>query len=448
MATSQLVLAMPVVTATSPVSGPGGTVVTVFGTGLAGATSVGFGSAGSAAPAAVSDTQVSAASPAAGTGTVSVTVTTPAGTSAPTAAAQYTYAAGGTASTAGPGVSGSGQIEPASVVSQPPGVTSQGYYIDPGLSSQLVNSIVNILQSASTPDALEAQNIILRRVALQGDVIGSRIPPPKNISEIGGYINLLATLHEPEMRSQALAGILGVAGPIEPRGWVSNDQLLSMVTLPNDRPAGPAQPRLSLTFVVRSDFSSELQAALTTLHQQGCTLPLSGPPAITLPPATPGGLPPADALPYLGRALDLATAAALVNPQTDPLALARIQGSSSPFQIVSRVLAPGVTGVAPANYDALQCTETSCSIVTVTNGQYVPVEPLLANAGFYPASSLPQPTSTTSTTWAHFTNITGLVPGVTKLGDEMSLLYNLSVINHSAFASALNWTWNGTKFTT
>jgi hypothetical protein len=309
-----------------------------------------------------------------------------------------------------------------------------------------VNSIVNILQSASSPDALEAQNIILRRIALQGDVAGFRTPPAQNITEIGGYLNLLTTLNQPEMRAQALAGILGVAGPTEPLGWVSNDQPLSFVTLANDRPGGPAQPTLSLTFVVRSDFSSELQAALSTLHQQGCTLPLSGHPAISLPPATPGGLPPADALPYLGRTLDLATATALVNPPTDPLALVRAQGSSGPFWIVSNVLAPGVSAVASSNYDALQCTPASCSVVTVTNAQYVPVEPLLANAGFYPASPLPRPTSNASASWAHFTNITGLIPGVTKLGDELSLLYNWAAINHSVFASALHWTWNGTSF--
>jgi len=68
--------------------------------------------------------------------------------------------------------------------------------------SQLVQSLIGIVQNAASPDALEAQNIILRRIALQGDVIGSRIPPPRNISEIGGYLNLLSTLKENAMREQ------------------------------------------------------------------------------------------------------------------------------------------------------------------------------------------------------------------------------------------------------
>ena len=52
-------------------------------------------------------------------------------------------------------------------------------------------------------------------LALQGDVIQSRIPAPRNITEIGGYLNLLQTLGQAEMRTQTLAGALGVAGPGE-----------------------------------------------------------------------------------------------------------------------------------------------------------------------------------------------------------------------------------------
>lgn len=440
--------APPVVTGVSPASGAGGTTVTITGTGLTGATSVGFGSTSRATPTAVTDTRLNAVAPPGPTGTVPVTVTTPAGTSAASSTAQFTFAAPGSGSTGttSPGTVSTVSTSPATVIptqAEP----AQGYYVDPGLSAQLVSSLVNIMQSASSPDALEAQNIILRRIALQGDVVGSRMPPPRNISEIGGYINLLTSLRQPEMRSQAVAGILGVAGPTEPLGWVSNDQLLAFVTLPNDRPAGTAQPALALTFTVRSDFSSAVQAALGALHQQGCALPIAGHPVMTLPPATPGALPPADALPYLGRTLDLATAAALVNPQADPLALIRAQGTGNPFQIAARVLAAGTSAVAPAGYDAMQCTVSSCSVVAVPQGQYVPVAPVLATAGFYPASPLPQPTSLTSAGWAHFTNITGLVPGVTKLGDELSLLYNWGVINRSRFAAALHWTWNGQAFT-
>ncbi len=85
--------AAPTVTGISPASGPdtGGTAVTISGTGFTGATSVSFGGA-SAKYAIVSDTEIMATSPASATdGPVDVTVTTPAGTSAPVQADQFSY---------------------------------------------------------------------------------------------------------------------------------------------------------------------------------------------------------------------------------------------------------------------------------------------------------------------------------------------------------------------
>jgi hypothetical protein len=81
----------PAVTAISPSSGTtdGGPAVTITGTNLAGATSVSFGGL---AGRIISDsgTQITVVSPS-GKGTVYITVTTAAGTSAPTAACEYTY---------------------------------------------------------------------------------------------------------------------------------------------------------------------------------------------------------------------------------------------------------------------------------------------------------------------------------------------------------------------
>ncbi len=82
---------LPAVTGVSPGSGSaaGGTTVTITGTGLADATAVRFG--GIAGPiTADSGTQITVTSPPS-TGTVTITVTTPAGTSRPTTAGHYTY---------------------------------------------------------------------------------------------------------------------------------------------------------------------------------------------------------------------------------------------------------------------------------------------------------------------------------------------------------------------
>jgi sugar lactone lactonase YvrE len=86
--------ALPKVSALSPNEGPevGGTMVTITGEHLSHATEVKFGSSKSAAVEAKSDTEVIAKSPG-GTGPVHLTVSTPGGTSSPTASDEFSYRA-------------------------------------------------------------------------------------------------------------------------------------------------------------------------------------------------------------------------------------------------------------------------------------------------------------------------------------------------------------------
>lgn len=315
----------------------------------------------------------------------------------------------------------------------------------PTTGDPMADALLNMVKSASSPEVFQAQDMLLRRLALEGNVIPSRVRAPSNISEIGGYYNLLSTLGETAMREQMLAGILGVAGPNPPLGWLANSPPLAMVPTQNDRPEGAFQAAIPLTFSVRSDFANAVQQGLAALHNQGCALPLQSN-IYPLPASVLGSQPPDDALPYLGRALDIVPASALNDPATDPVALARPSATSNAFAPVARVLSPGSVAVTPANWDALKCDATQCTPVTITNGTYVAIAPILNAAGFYQASPPPQPSSNTSTAWARFTNVTGLVSGVTKLGDELSLLYSVSDIAGSAFANSLNWVWRGSKF--
>jgi hypothetical protein len=82
----------PTISGISPAGGPqaGGTTVTVTGTGLASATSVSFGTTKGTNLKDISGTQLQVDAPA-GTGTVPVTVVAPAGSSAPSSGAQFTY---------------------------------------------------------------------------------------------------------------------------------------------------------------------------------------------------------------------------------------------------------------------------------------------------------------------------------------------------------------------
>jgi IPT/TIG domain-containing protein len=355
---------------------------------------------------------------------------------------------GGTAGTgAGFGV---GTLLPGGGGSAPP--SNLPYYVDPGLTAQLVQSLMGLVQNAASPDALEAQNLILRRMALEGDVIGSRMPPPRNISEIGGYLNLLGTLKEKAMREQALAGILGVAGPTKALGWITNNQPLSMVAITNDRPAVAAQSSFPLTVLVRSDFVGPMQTALKTLHTYGARLPLTSPSVITLPPGGSGTIaPPApNILFFLGRAIQIAPSAALTVPGADPIALVSAS-SAGPFQLGANVLFPPTASVPSASQAstdlfAVACSPTAQAIVQMATSPYILIGPTLATSGYYPAFPVPVPANSTVTSWAWLTNTTGLVAGSTELGDELTLLYRQDQIASSVFASMLSWTWNGSVF--
>ncbi len=94
----------PTVSALSPASGPvaGGTSVTITGSGLTGATAVSFGTVAATSFTVVSDSEITALSPAHAAGPVDVRVTTTAGTSADTAADDYSYAEGSTTTPVAP----------------------------------------------------------------------------------------------------------------------------------------------------------------------------------------------------------------------------------------------------------------------------------------------------------------------------------------------------------
>jgi hypothetical protein len=410
----------PTVTSLSPVTGTaaGGTLVALTGTGFTNAILVGFGATQASSIAVLSDTSLVAVSPP-GTGNVNVTVVTPNGISTVGPAAQFAYT--GTA----------------------PGATTPP--LDPALTSQIVGSLLAMIQANNSPDAAAAQSIVLRRLALQGDVVGSRIPAPRNITEIGGYFNLLETLGESAMREQTLASILGVAGPI-PSLTTLQPQPLSMVSVTNDRPPGVAQPSLPLSVQVRSDFVRGLLDALKQLHAQNATMPFAGPTSLILPAGGPGTSLPADPLFYLGRVLTLAPAAALQSAASDPLVLARKAGTVGAFDIMANVLSAGGVPVLPDNYEALQIAAAAVNKVPLNNTSLVKLAPLLAGAGFYPASPLPEPSSSTDIAWTRLSNITGLVVGKTTLDDELALLYPPSLIAASAFAPALGYTWDGANF--
>jgi hypothetical protein len=312
----------------------------------------------------------------------------------------------------------------------------------PTLDPSIVAALVSVIQSGASPEIIAMQKQLLERLLLEGDVVPSRIPPPLNITEVGGYINLLASLSQPALQIELISSALGIAPPLSmlsmPRGHP-----LAMVTLPEDRPSGSLQPTIPLTWYVRSDFRDAMTAALAALHAQGGLLPLLSPRA-SLPPQDPSSVAPSDFLPYIGREISALPTVALNDPTSDPIALAS-QTSGGPYKIVSAATGSGAPAAAQW-YTLKWSGGTTTTEVSLPTAQFVDIAPILANAGFYPASPLPTPASPSDVSWARLTNITGLVPGVTTLHSELSLLFSPNEIGASAFAAYLQYVWDGTNF--
>ena len=117
--------------------------------------------------------------------------------------------------------------------------------VDPAFAG-LMDALVELMKSGVRPDVLEAQRVLLQRLAAQGDVFPARIPPPRNITEIGGYLNLLGSAGQFDIRSSAVASALGVAGPPPAGEALAGAVPVGFVEVANDRPdeMTPAQPEL------------------------------------------------------------------------------------------------------------------------------------------------------------------------------------------------------------
>jgi IPT/TIG domain len=407
----------------------GGTSIVITGIGFSGATQVLFGGFAASGFTLNSDTQITAVSPA-GTGVVDVMVATIAGTSAVSPADQFRYVAPGAGLPLGGGTVGAGGT---------PASASTG-------DEDILHALADILRTGTDPEILEAQRILVRRIALEGNVIDSRIPPPKNITEVGGYVNLLATLGQTDTRNQALASALGVAGAASSIGLTADGARLAFVGMPNDRPSGVAQPTFTTSISIRSDMADALALALQRIHGLGCALPLYTPPRM-LPMPAPGQMLQPDLLLVLGRVLQVAPAALLADPARDPLAIARL--SSDPpdrWQLVAQEI-DGKSLISLASWVAYQATDADVSTAPVAPRRYIPIAPILADAGWYSTQPFHAPNSAVSQgSLPRLINITGLIRGHTRLGDELLLLYPSASIMASALAGTLSWIWDGTTF--
>jgi hypothetical protein len=311
-------------------------------------------------------------------------------------------------------------------------------------TDKMVDALIGVIDKTVSPETAEAQGLLLQRLVTSGDVIPSRIPAPKNITEVGGYLNLLEALGEDDLRKQMIASVLGVAGPLPAAGLPSRP-VVHFGRVANHRPAGAAQPAIPLEVRVRADLESGVGAALDEIADHGAALPVLGAP-IALPEL--GGDAGDDvAMAAIGRLIRVVPASALANPDTDPVALAR-PAAGGDLRVVSRVLdpsAPRAGDVAAADWDAFTCDSAGCTVSTDSRS-YLEVEPLLAAVGWHH----PVPTDPVNTSdqgrWDRFSNVAGLVVGESRLGDELRLLWSSEEIAASAVRDRLDDLWDGQRF--
>jgi hypothetical protein len=314
----------------------------------------------------------------------------------------------------------------------------------------LMNALVELIRTGARPDLLEAQRLLLQRLAVQGDVFPARIPAPRNITEVGGYLNLLETAGHLDLRSSAIASALGIAGPFPSVEALAGAVPVGFVDIANDRPASPAQPSIPPLLSIRADFHAPLLAALAALRAAGCALPLRTPRAM-LPASQPGALQgtldDATVLAALGRSLEVFPGTVLVDPAVDALALARLDSpGTDPIRLVARVL-DGTTVLPEESWVAARASANAVVNDPPALQRYLEVAPIMAGAGWNHPLPWALPTGLSARgTLVQFLNLTGLVTGETTLGDELSLLYTPAAIARSALATLVGWIWDGTRF--
>ncbi len=312
-----------------------------------------------------------------------------------------------------------------------------------------LDALTKVLESAISPEMTEVQRLILRRLATAGDLFPSRFPTPLNITQAGGYLNLVAD--DPVLSAQVLASVLGVAGPNPTPGFDPTLPPLYFVTRGNDRPAGPSQAATPVQLRVRSDFAAPFEEAVTHLHDLGVRLPVLAADSL-LPPLPAMGTaqapPPVDALAVLGRRLTLVPAAALIDPGADLLAVGQLSGAGPQLALARQIddTAPRAAEVTKQAYALWTCDAATCSQSTVT-AAFVDLDPILAAAGWHRDGPLAAPASLGDAKgWNTWTNITGLVAGASTVGAELRLLYSAGQIAASAVRDLQDLVWDGTAF--
>jgi hypothetical protein len=280
--------------------------------------------------------------------------------------------------------------------------------------------LLEILRQEASPEAVKARNMILKRIATENPPVASRIPHPMNITEIGGYLNLLEKLGHNDLQYGMIASILGQPHKDTEMVFYDTEPVTFFSEYISDRPECPGVMSLPLTFYMRNDFSAPLSAVMKTLHQSNAYLPM-----MSFVPQLPRvGCVPDETMmmQMIGRRLEIAPSSAYKDPTKDPVIVAK-----------EGLFAKG--GKTSVSVNALKLTEEGMKGVEITAG-LISLEPLLAQAGWYQYEEDP----------LKLMNITGLVEGRTTYGEELARIYTGAQIAASGVRDVITFIWDGKAF--
>ena len=314
--------------------------------------------------------------------------------------------------------------------------------------------LLEILRQEVSPEAVSAKNLMLRRLATENPVGISRIPAPMNITEIGGYLNLLEKLGHTDLQYGMLSSALGLPQKIPELEFYDRVPVTFFSEFISDRPECSGVKSLPLTFFMRNDLSTVFSLSMQTLHKEGGSLPLLSPqPALPAVGSVPSEK---EMMVIIGRCMEIAPSAIAKstkgnqNIDTSEKAASGTKKDTASDAKTEETASDVKTTISTAgNADPVIVTRDGIfvrggnNVITVTayfnetkaeiTGNLIHADPLLARAGWYYENDV-------------LKNITGLVKGRTTYGDELSRIYTGAQISASGVRELATAVWNGNTF--
>lgn len=70
--------------------------------------------------------------------------------------------------------------------------------------------VTKLLEMETSAQMQKIRQLMLLRTALESDIRPTRMPAPRNITEVGGYYNLLRKMNQQNMMRQMVASAIGI----------------------------------------------------------------------------------------------------------------------------------------------------------------------------------------------------------------------------------------------